>query len=282
MCFNKEISQSMSEVDLIQLEWKKFTQKNIYSFLEIINKERELNPLTFLVIANACFEDVILKNVCLNGIRFINCKFKDCTILDSNLKGTEFLHVSFEDVFFIGNDMRSVGYFKSRLESVKIRRCIMFKNKFKVVSFGNVIIDESNLDDSEIRESNFDDIRLISTSGTLLNCPEEGSFIGFKSLCSKNGRNLFICKLEIPADAKRSSAFGRKCRCSKAKVLEIWDMDNKGNYTIPVNSGYSRHEPTFEYKVGEMVYPDSFDDNRWDECSNGIHFFITKQEAIDY
>ena len=149
----------MSEVDLIQLEWKKFTQKNIYSFLEIINKERELNPLTFLVIANACFEDVILKNVCLNGIRFINCKFKDCTILDSNLKGTEFLHVSFEDVLFIGNDMRSVGYFKSRLESVKIRRCIMFKNKFKVVSFGNVIIDESNLDDSETRESNFDDIR---------------------------------------------------------------------------------------------------------------------------
>lgn len=33
---------------------------------------------------------------------------------------------------------------------------------------------------------------------------------------------------------------------------------------------------------GETVVPDSFDEDRWNECSNGIHFFITKQEAIDY
>ena len=91
-----------------------------------------------------------------------------------------------------------------------------------------------------------------------------------------------LCKLEIPADAKRSSAFGRKCRCSKAKVLEIWGKDCDGDYLVPISRGYSHHDPTFEYKVGETIYPDSFDDNRWDECSNGIHFFITKQEAIDY
>ena len=34
------------------------------------------------------------------------------------------------------------------------------------------------------------------------------------------------------------------------------------------------------YKVGEMVYPDSFNEDRWNECSNGIHFFINKQDAI--
>ena len=59
-------------------------------------------------------------------------------------------------------------------------------------------------------------------------------------------------------------------------------MDDEYNFTIPVEKGFSLHESGFEYKVGEMVYPDRFDDNRWDECSNGIHFFITKQEAIDY
>lgn len=91
-----------------------------------------------------------------------------------------------------------------------------------------------------------------------------------------------MCKLEIPADAKRSSAFGRKCRCSKAKVLEIWGKDGYGDYLVPISRGYSHHDHTFEYKVGETIYPDRFDDNRWDECSNGIHFFITKQEAIDY
>ena len=29
--------------------------------------------------------------------------------------------------------------------------------------------------------------------------------------------------------------------------------------------------------VGKMVYPDSFDDDRWNICSHGIYFFINKQ-----
>ena len=281
MFFNKEVSILMPDgVSLTQSEWKKFTQEEIYSYLEAINKERESNPWTFSVIKNACFEDIILKNICFNKTKFINCKFENCMISDSNLAGAEFLNVSFKDVDFDGCDMRSVGYFKSKLKSVAMRKCIMLKNDFRITSFEDVLINESNLDDSDVRESNFDNVRLIRSSGTLLKCPEEGSFIGFKKIFL--GNNPLLCKLEIPADAKRSSAFGRKCRCSKAKVLEIWGKDCDGDYLVPISRGYSHHDPTFEYKVGETIYPDSFDDNRWDECSNGIHFFITKQEAIDY
>ena len=50
--------------------------------------------------------------------------------------------------------------------------------------------------------------------------PEEGSFIGFKKC-----RDGLIVKLEIPEDALRCSATGRKCRCSKAKVLSITTVD---------------------------------------------------------
>ena len=283
MLFNKEISISMPDgVSLTQSEWKKFTQEEIYSYLEAINKERESNPWILPIITNACFEDIIFKNVCLNKIKFINCKFENCMISDSNLEETKFSNVSFEDVGFAGNDMRKICYFNSQLKSVKMDKCVMFENDFAGTSFEDVTIYDSNLNDSNVRKSNFNNIHLIGNSGTLLNCPEEGSFIGFKGLCSKDRRNLLICKLEIPMDAKRSSAFGRKCRCSKAKVLEILAMDDEYNFTIPVEKGFSLHESGFEYKVGEMVYPDRFDDNRWDECSNGIHFFITKQEAIDY
>jgi hypothetical protein len=38
----------------------------------------------------------------------------------------------------------------------------------------------------------------------------------------------------------------------------------------------------FAYKVGDMVSVDDFDTNRWNECAPGIHFFITRQEAVDY
>lgn len=111
-------------------------------------------------------------------------------------------------------------------------------------------------------------------SNTILNlqCPEEGSFIAWKKLA--NGE---IAKLLIPEDAKRSSATSRKCRASKAIVLAIYDVDG-----TEISRGSSRHDWGFIYQVGETVYPDSWDEDRWDECSHGIHFFITRREAEEY
>jgi len=104
-------------------------------------------------------------------------------------------------------------------------------------------------------------------------CPDEGSFIGWKKINSN-----YLIKLEIPKDAKRLSATTRKCRCDKARVLEITNIETDTTVDSVVNEAYI--ETT--YRVGEMVYPDSFDDDRWNECSHGIHFFINKQEAINY
>ena len=105
-------------------------------------------------------------------------------------------------------------------------------------------------------------------------CPEEGSFIGFKQC-----RNSFIVKLEILSDSLRCSATGRKCRCSKAKVISITNLDGTNANT---NAVISKRDPNFIYKVGETVEVKNFDTNRWNECSTGIHFFITRQEAVDY
>ena len=105
-----------------------------------------------------------------------------------------------------------------------------------------------------------------------LSCPSDGEFIGWKKLYDK------LIRLLIPSDARRSSATSNRCRCDKAKVLEITDL--YGNNPIASLTNYNYAET--QYVVGEMVYPDSFDENRWNECSHGIHFFINKQEAINY
>lgn len=107
-----------------------------------------------------------------------------------------------------------------------------------------------------------------------LACPERGSFTAFKQ-CGK-----YIVELLIPADAKRSSATTRECRASYAKVLSITTLDGEIAKTNRVmNSNYPSY---IVYKVGEYVYPDAFDENRWKECSHGIHFFINRQEAAKY
>ena len=112
-----------------------------------------------------------------------------------------------------------------------------------------------------------------------ITCPEEGSFIGFKKASDKNNEIEYIVKLEIPEDALRSSATSRKCRCSKAKVLSITNLDGTD---ADIGVAYSKHDPGFIYKIGEIVEVADFDTDRWNECSTGIHFFITRQEAVDY
>ena len=104
-------------------------------------------------------------------------------------------------------------------------------------------------------------------------CPSDGAFIGWKKV------NNCLIMLEIPEDARRCSCTSQKCRCDKAKVLGITNLDTNESVSEIKNASYS---PAVTYVVGEMVYPDSFDENRWNECSHGIHFFINKQNAIDY
>lgn len=107
-----------------------------------------------------------------------------------------------------------------------------------------------------------------------LACPSDGPFIGWK----KVGR--YLVKLEIPEDAKRSSATTNKCRCDKAKVLDIICTSDVHPLNLQEITNCNYADTT--YKIGEMVYPNSFDEDRWNECSNGIHFFINKQDAINY
>lgn len=106
-----------------------------------------------------------------------------------------------------------------------------------------------------------------------LQCPETGSFIGYKKAADK------IVMLEICADAKRSSATSRKCRCSKAKVLSITNLDGSDSGLTEITSDFNKE---FVYRVGEIAEAPDFDENRWDECTAGIHFFITRGEAVKY
>ena len=104
-------------------------------------------------------------------------------------------------------------------------------------------------------------------------CPDFGMFIGFKKA------HGYIVVLEIPEDARRLSATGRKCRCDKAKVLKIQNLDGSDSGLTEVKSDYC---DDFLYKVGEVVSVPDFNENRWNECSQGIHFFINRQEAVNY
>ena len=112
--------------------------------------------------------------------------------------------------------------------------------------------------------------------------PDEGDIIGWKKAWTDNEMppTPVIVKLLIPSDAQRSNATGRKCRASKARVLDL--QDKQGNSLPPDTTAYSGYDTDFTYKKGETVHVEDFDTDRWDECAPGIHFFITRIEAVEY
>ena len=144
---------------------------------------------------------------------------------------------------------------------------------------------DANLCDADLCRANLCDADLcgaknigqthwdIYTAFYPLQCPESGSFIAWKK-----ARNHII-KLEVCEDAFRSSATSRKCRCSKAKVLAIENIDGTPSSYNELPSDY---DSSFIYKIGEIVEVPDFNTDRWNECSTGIHFFITREEAVKY
>lgn len=112
--------------------------------------------------------------------------------------------------------------------------------------------------------------------------PDEGDIIGWKKAWTDDTMppKSVIVKLLIPADAQRSNATGRKCRASKARVLDL--QDKQGNSLPSDTTAYSGHDTDFTYKKGETIHVEDFDTNRWNECAPGIHFFITRIEAVEY
>ena len=112
--------------------------------------------------------------------------------------------------------------------------------------------------------------------------PDECDIIGWKKAYVDDTMppKPVIVKLLIPADAQRSNATGRKCRASKARVLDL--QDKQGNSLPPDTTAHSGYDTDFTYKKGETIHVEDFDTNRWNECAPGIHFFITRIEAAEY
>ena len=145
----------------------------------------------------------------------------------------------------------------------------------KDVNLGCANLSGADLGCANLSGANFWDADLSCVKNIFfpMACPEKGSFIAFKKA------GCYIIELFIPSNAKRCSATSRKCRCSKAKVISITTLSGDKTNITEVHSNY---DPNFIYKLGEYVEVKNFDDNRWNECSTGIYFFITRQEAVNY
>ena len=237
------------------------------------------------------FEQCSANNARITGCVSLSDELKQCTVINSRISSTNIYSLnikygSFKDTglsasmlrtcLFEYVDMRSTGFIDSHLNNVSFYDCNFADAVFQGC-YMNATFVRCNLSGVKFYDSAVQFMGLVDCE----NVPQElinqtrivpdGEFIAYKSL-----RDNLIATLLIPADAKRSNATGRKCRASKAKVIKIETPDGKER-----TYGESWHDPSFIYRTGDMVYPNKFNDDRWNVCSHGIHFYMTREECLN-
>ena len=208
----------------------------------------------------------------------------------ADLYGTDLYGTDLYEADLSGADLRWANLCGADLRGADLRGANLSRANLSGANLSGADLYEADLYAADLRWANlcganlcWADLRGADLRGANLSwaknlnfpiaCPEKGTFTAFK----KAGE--YIIELEIPSDALRSSSTTRKCRCSKAKVVSITNLDGTPS---DIKSVASCHDSKFIYNLGETVEVANFDTNRWNECAPGIHFFITRQEAIDY
>ena len=189
---------------------------------------------------------------------------KGAYLRDADLRGAYLRKADLEYADLKGADLRDAD-----LRGAYLRKADLRKADLRGANLRDADLRGADLRGANLREADYSEY----TSFLAYQCPIEGSFIGWK----KCGR--YIVKLKICEDADRSSSTSLKCRCSKAEVLEIQNLDGSSAGITEICSDYNKD---FIYKVGETVEVKDFDKCRWNECSNGIHFFIDRNVAVAY
>ena len=156
---------------------------------------------------------------------------------------------------------------EANLSRADLFRANLFRAKLFEANLSRANLSEAYLSRANLFKANLSGAKNIEQVEALTTILPEGDLIGWK-LCN----DKVIVKMQIPTDAKRSNSTGRKCRAEYIKVLEV----------IGAEVGISKYDGTTKYKAGEIVRCDKWDENRWEECSGGIHFFITRREAENY
>ena len=207
----------------------------------------------------------------VKGLASMRANLRGANLRYANLRYANLSRANLSRANLRDADLRNANLDGANFRDADLRDADLSYANLGGANFRDADLRNANLDGANLRDADLRDAKNIPYIP--LECPSEGSFIGWKKI------NKILIKLEIPEDARRSSATTKKCRCDKAKVLGFYDLNSTElNIDKIINNSYN----TCEYIKSEMVYPDSFDEDRWNECSHGIHFFINKQDAINY
>lgn len=220
-----------------------------------------------------------LRGADLRGAILYNANLKKADLRDANMSKADLIFADLSQT-----NLRKANLRGASLNNATLRTANLYEADLTGAVLLGAQLHGANLYKTSLEEATIPHVYMA--------CPNSGAFIGWKMClmvhtCQKGmTAEKVIVKLLIPEDAERSSATTGKCRASCATILEIQTLD--GTVLSDANGdtdivACSMCDPNFLYRPGETVRPTKpFDPDRWNECGSGIHFFIDRQEAVDY
>lgn len=225
---------------------------------EALNSRNGANPVNL--------QEVTFKDLDLSGWDMSNMNLRRATFDNCNLNGTDFSESMMDHVAFYDCDIKNM----------KLNKCMVRGASFRGNDMEGINLSGANIYAAVLEDATNQDKVIIDddTRWYKMRCPEEGPFIAWKC-CTE----LRVVQMLVPADAKRCMATMETGRVSKVKVLSIKSIDETKSW----DWAQSTVDPDFYYEVGKWLEPaNGFQEDRWKDSSAGIHFFLERQQCVDY
>lgn len=225
--------------------------------LEKLLKERKAGER--LELRNLEFDNMNLSGRDLHNIDFEVCMFQNVKFDGANLSDASVKNAKLD-----GCSLRQVNFQNAMLWGACMRGCDMTGCNLCGANLYAAVLEHAILIDVKSDEN---------TKWFRLHCPETGPFVAYKKCMYDR-----VVQLLVPADAKRTSSTYPACRCNKAKVLTIKSFDE----TEEFDEAWSLVDENFVYRKGQWVEVKNFNEDRWFDSTTGIHFWMSREEAIKY
>ena len=224
-----------------------------------------------------------LRDADLSGFDLSHADLSGADLSDADLSGADLTGANLSRACLIGANLSRACLIGANLTGADLSRACLLAADLRGADLTKANMMGADLRSADIRGADLAGADLHGAEGAGLIMaqtrilPDGGDIIGWKKAWTVDDQPIIV-KLLIPSDAQRSNGMGRRCRASEAKVLDLQDLAGHSIATV----AYSAHDPEFAYRLGETVESDGFDPDRWAECTDGIHFFITRIEAVGY
>lgn len=168
----------------------------------------------------------------------------------------------------------------SDLSSANLSRADLRQADLSSANLSSANLSYANLSDANLRRANLSSANLSYANLSYANLsafqvvPQAGQFRAYKKVYDSRGVPAVVELLISRSSARTSTLVGRKCRASRVKVLRALNSAEA--------KFFSMHDPRFVYEVGKWIEVEDYDPDIRVECTRGIHFFLTQEEALAY